>query len=170
MFENSVRKKIPVVLIVEFRDEVYASLRAVLRQEGMVVERARFEATVPAGINRLRPDLILIHAAMPYESGWLIACKLTFSHPGQAVWLYGAQNTAQVALRQRVCGVETFIACGGALPQLAEEVRQALRSRWGANPPRSATPAAPRERAGAGARRSRAWIWDLDGIVFPFVN
>jgi len=169
MFENSVRK-MPVVLIVDFRDEVYASLRETLREEGMMVERAKFEAAVPAAINRLRPDLILIHAAMPYESGWLIACKLTFSHPGQAVWLYGAQSTERITLRQRICGVETFLACGGALPQLTEQVRQAVRRRWGTNPARSASPAAPRERAGTAARRSRAWIWDLDGIVFPFVN
>jgi DNA-binding response OmpR family regulator len=165
MLKNSLRK----MLIVEFRDEVYADLQAMLREMGVAVERATYEATVPAIINRLKPDLVLIHEEMPYESGWLIACKLAFSHPGQAVWLYGARSSDRLAQRQRVCGVDEFIAYGGVLSRLAEQLREAVwRWRKGASSP---SPAARCERRVDDApRRSEACLSDLERIVFDPVH
>ncbi len=139
MFENLL-EKIPVILVVESRDDVYARLQEMLAEEGVAVERARCAASVPSRINRLQPDLILIHAELPYESGWLIACKLTFSHPGQNVWLYGAQDTERIGLRQHVCGVGAYVAYGGVLPRLIEQVQQSVRRWWRADTLRSASP------------------------------
>ena len=117
----------PTVLIVEFRDEVYAALETMLREENIVPARAACETTVGAQINRLAPGLVLIYDRMPYETGWLIACKLAFSHPEQPVWLYGAWQPDRLAQRQLVCGVERFISYEGILPRLAERLRQAVR-------------------------------------------
>lgn len=123
----------PTVLIVEFRDEVYASLEATMVDEGFVVQRVRFGSAVPARINRLKPQLVLISAEMPYESGWLVACKLMFSHPRQVVWLYGARDKDRIAQRQSICGVDQFIAYGGVLRRLIEQLRQEARRWWAAN-------------------------------------
>ena len=64
------------VLIVEFRDEVYADLKSALEEYGCLVTRAMTGASVAAQVRLFTPDLTLVNESMPDESGWLIACKL----------------------------------------------------------------------------------------------
>ena len=119
----------PRVLLVEFRDEVYAALRVVLIEEGCEVVRAELGAAVTSALVRFSPDLVLINESMPDESGWLIACKLQFGRRRQPVWLYAARTSPSLAAWAETCQVARVIDYGGVLMRLLGHVRHDL-AQW----------------------------------------
>ena len=116
----------PRVLVVEFRDEVYAGLKAVLEEHGCHVARAEFGATVAGTLIRFSPDLVLVNESMPDESGWLVACKLRLMRHRQPVWLYAVRRPEPIAVWKEFSGVSRLIDYGGILSRLLQHVRQHL--------------------------------------------
>ena len=110
------------VLVVEFRDEVYASLQTLLHDAGISVSRADSSSIVAGLVSRLVPDLILINVEMPDESGWVISSKLRLQRQTQPVWLYLAQAPPFVSHWKKFSGAEEVIDYEGTLGRLVEEV------------------------------------------------
>ncbi len=115
------------ILIVEFRDEVYASLSRVLEEEGFVVTRAETATEVATKAARLPRGLVLINEAMPGESGWLISSKLRLSNSQRRVWVYTAQHLRYLQDWQKLAGVEQVISYGGDLLRLIRALRAQIR-------------------------------------------
>jgi len=113
-------------LVVEFRDEVYAGLKAQLEEYGFEVERAESGATVALAFNRFTPDLILINEDMPDESGWVITGKLRLTRHRQPVWLYTIRQPRLKAEWKAFSGVDEVIEYGGVLIRLVQHVRNCV--------------------------------------------
>ncbi len=111
------------VLIVEFRDEIYASLRHVLEDEGLSVSRAEKASEVAAKSSGTSQDLVLINEAMPDESGWLISSKLHLSNTRRRLWVYTAKRLYCLKEWQKLAGVEHVFCYGGDLLQLVLGLR-----------------------------------------------
>jgi DNA-binding NtrC family response regulator len=116
----------PRVLVVEFRDEVYAGLKAVLEEHNCRVTRAEVGADVAGSIIQCSPDLVLVNESMPDESGWLVTCKLQVTCLRLPVWLYVVRCPQPTATLNEFTGVSRMIEYGGVLLQLVQLVRQDL--------------------------------------------
>jgi len=113
----------PCVLIVEYRDEVYAVLEGLLEEHGFDVERAESGESATRSLSRFTLDLVLINEDMPDETGWLITCKLRLTRHEQPVWLYAARQPLMKADWKEFSGVDEVIEYGGVLTRLIRNVR-----------------------------------------------
>jgi len=111
------------VLIVEFRDEIYASLSRVLEDEGLTVSRAEKASEVAAMSSGTSRDIVLINEAMPDESGWLISAKLRLSNTPRRLWMYTAKKLYCLQDWQELAGVEHSFCYGGDLLRLILALR-----------------------------------------------
>ena len=116
------------VLIVEFRDEVFARLKTLFEEHGYKVSRA---AIVTDQTPLVAADLLLVSEDMPDDSGWLITCKLRLAQVWQPIWLYAVRAPRVLADWKEWCGVNDVIVHGGELSRLAAQIRQRLQERMG---------------------------------------
>ncbi len=120
----SVQSSLPRhVLIVEFRDEIYASLSRVLEDEGLAVSRAEKASEVAAMSSGTSRDIVLINEAMPDESGWLISAKLRLSNTPRRLWMYTAKKLYCLQDWQELAGVEHAFCYEGDLLRLILALR-----------------------------------------------
>ncbi len=117
----------PSVLVVEFCDAEYARLKAQLEDYGFQTGRAVSGAAVASSFSRLGPDLVLLNADMPDESGWLITAKLRIAGHQAPVWLYAQREPPSQAVWQLVSGVNEVIVYDGSPVALASLVRSQLQ-------------------------------------------
>ena len=116
------------LLIVESRDEVFATLKRVLEEQACEVARAVRGTEVAHRTEQFAPDLLLINENMPDESGWLISCKLRLTRVHKPVWLYAVRPPQFLADWKNICGVDEVIAYRGAVNQLTAQIRQRLKN------------------------------------------
>ena len=114
------------VLIVEFRGEVFTSLKSLFEEHGCEVSRAATGANVADQTERVAPDLLLINENMPDESGWLITYKLRLTRVRQPVWLYAVRAPRIFADWKEFSGADEVIAHGGVLSRLILRVGERL--------------------------------------------
>ena len=112
----------PRVLVVEFRDEVYAGLKVVLEEHDCRVIRAEVGAAVAGSIAQFSPDLVLVNESMPDESGWLVACKLQVTCLRLPVWLYAVQCPQPTTAWKEFSSVDRVIEYGGVLLRLVQDL------------------------------------------------
>ena len=111
------------VLIVDAHDEVYASLKRVLEDEGVYVERAAEATEVRSRAAGNSNDIVLINEDMPDECGWLISSKLRMSGVKRRVWLYTAQPMYCLEEWKKFAGVDHVFSYGRDLVELIRQVR-----------------------------------------------
>lgn len=115
------------VLVIEFRDEVYAALFGVLEEWGCQVQRASSAVTVAAMAAQAEAhDLILLNQQMPAESGWLIACKLRLTSPWQPIWIYTAFQIAHQYSWPQLARVNALLDYRGDVRTLTESIKYKL--------------------------------------------
>lgn len=117
------------VLVVEFRDEVFAELKSVFEEHGCEVARAASGASVAAQVKQFAPGLLLVNESMPDESGWLITCKLRLTRQRLPIWLYAVRKPHPFADWKESIGVDEILAYGGVVSRLRLRVRERLE-RW----------------------------------------
>jgi len=113
--------KRPAVLIVEYRDEVYARLAADLAMAGLRVTRAVDAATAAT---RMTPglEIVIINADLPDQKGWVVAASARSMSPMPRIWLYKAWNSPiDVAHAHRVRS-EELLEYRGELHVLSDAV------------------------------------------------
>jgi len=115
------------VLIVEFRDEVFASLKALFEDFGVRVDRVEHEAEVSRSVSRSRPDLVLISGSMPEESAWLISAKIHMQLPECKTWLYMPRVPHGSTHWQKFAESAAVIEDGGVMSTLLDKLRCRLR-------------------------------------------
>ncbi|MHB1033450.1 MAG: response regulator [Pirellulales bacterium] len=114
------------VLLVEYRDEVFARLAGDFAAMGMWVERACSSVDAFCRFARCSSALVIANANMPGEGGWLLAGKLRLAWPMARVWLYAPRPSWSSEYDHGLAhflGVAELIYYQGNLWWLAEEIR-----------------------------------------------
>lgn len=113
--------KRPAVLIVEYRDEVYARLAADLAMAGLRVTRAVDAATAAA---RMTPglEIVIINTELPDQKGWAVAASVRAMSPMPRIWLYKAWNSPIDVAHAYCVRSEELLEYRGELHALSDAV------------------------------------------------
>jgi DNA-binding response OmpR family regulator len=114
------------VLVVEHRDEVFARIQADLAAWGTRVVRATGAEEARRLYCRRPTGLVLTHADLPDETGWLFACKLRLGRPAARIWVYTPRWTTKESVLAEFIGVEETIVYAGDLHRLSAEILDRL--------------------------------------------
>lgn len=88
----------PTVLLVEYRDDVFARLAADLAARGIRAMRAVDGTQAIRRYVRRPTDLLIVNADQPDQSAWLLTAKLHLTHPTARIWVYKRRlSTSDVA-------------------------------------------------------------------------
>lgn len=114
------------VLVIDFRDEVFAAISNILRGFDCQVHRAESSETVSKVAGRVPLDLILLNQQMPTESGWLISCKLRLTCCWQPIWMYTADRNAHRQAWQHLARVDAIFEYDGDVWRLSNLIEDRL--------------------------------------------
>ena len=114
------------VVIVEFRDEIYASVAGLLRQFGFITERVNSAADLAKKLNRNSPHLVLLSATQPDESAWLTCAKLRILDTSLMVWMYAPKAPSDLDQWASMSGINDVIVYGGVLQRLLDLLQDRL--------------------------------------------
>lgn len=96
--ENSEVPNMPTVLLVEYRDDVFARLAADFATRGVQIMRAKNGGQAIQQYVRRPSDVLVVNGDHPHESAWLLAAKLHLTHPRARIWVYKRRlSTCDVA-------------------------------------------------------------------------
>jgi CheY-like chemotaxis protein len=107
------------ILLVEYRDEVFARLAADLTDVGLRVERAVCMASALKAHVRLPADLLLVNVDLPDGSGWLLSAKLRRVSITPHIWLYTPWPLPDAVAMAEYVGADGLIAYDGDLCRLS---------------------------------------------------
>ncbi len=85
------QKPQPTILLVEYRDEVFARVATDLAEFGARVVRAKTATEALILVETRKPVLIVGNVDLPGQSGWLMTAKLRLFDHHTRVWLYRQQ-------------------------------------------------------------------------------
>ena len=92
VFDRSSRRSeasaVPVVVLVEHRDDVFDRLKCCFTTAGFRVTRAWNSAPAIKSYVRESADLLVVNADQTAETAWLLAAKLRLTHPAARIWVY----------------------------------------------------------------------------------
>lgn len=114
------------VLIGEFRDEIYADLEVLFRNQRYDVGRAEYGLAMTAQVQNEVPNLIVLNDRFPDQSGWLVAAKLHMLKSTFQVWLYTNNLPADILIKQEMCQIDEVLAYGGGLSRLHNQILDLL--------------------------------------------
>jgi DNA-binding response OmpR family regulator len=123
------------ILLVEHRDEVFARLAADLAGVGMRVDRAHSGLEAADRCRRRRPDLLMVNAWLPDESGWLVTGKLRLADPELPIWIYTPRSSSDDVAMANFIEADELIDYEGDLWRLAADVANRLGVPGGAIAP-----------------------------------
>ena len=112
-------------LVVEFRDEVYVAVRAVLRRHGILVMRLGAAGDVAFGLRCLQPDLVLANSDMRNVSAHLKPDRACQGYSRTTRWLYTARREPSYVVTQSN-ELHSVFAYGGNLFWLLNSVERQL--------------------------------------------
>ena len=107
------------ILLVEYRDEVFAHLAADLTDAGLRVERAVCVASASRACVRSPADLLVVNVDLPDGSGWLLTAKLRLMSATPRIWLYAPWPMPDAVAMAEYVGADRFIAYEGDLCRLS---------------------------------------------------
>lgn len=121
-------KKDKSVILVEFRDEVYAPVSGLLRQLGFVTDRVNRSNNLAAKLISNPPDLVLLNAMQPDESAWLTCAKLRILDASLPVWIYSPNLPGALDQWVSMARINDVIIYGGVLSTLLQRLEQRITS------------------------------------------
>ena len=110
------------ILIVEYRDEVFARLAADLMEVGLHVERAVCATDVLRECSNSHADLLVVNVDLPNNSGWLLTAKLRLVSPTPRIWLYAPWPSPYEKAMTKFVGADDLITYRGDIYQLSAEI------------------------------------------------
>jgi len=119
------------VLLVEYRDEVFIRLAADLAEAGILVQRASSAEEASRRHPHCRADLILVHALLPDENGWLLVQKLRAVDREVPIWVYTPWASSSEAALAEFVQADALIYYRGDLLRLASQLLERME---GPNP------------------------------------
>src|SRR2546423_11213175 len=146
---------VEAILIVDDEEQIRASVRGVLADEGFRVLEADNGRAALTTIAAEHPRLVLLDIWMPGVDGIEILRQIQERHPDTRVIVISGHGNMETAVRATQLGAVDFIEKPFSLDRLLERVARAL----GANVPGAEAAdalAQPRRRLAPGARAIRA--------------
>jgi hypothetical protein len=119
------------ILIVDVRDDFFASLASVAASVGLRIQRAASAGQATEQLSDGLPDLVIANCEQSDESGWLMASKWCLTRMPRRVWLYQAWPEAFDSHWIELTKVEQILYHEGDPLTLAEQVRNQLASERG---------------------------------------
>ena len=141
---------VPVVVLVEHRDEVFNRLKDCFTTAGFCVTRVRNSAEAvkcyvskPANLLVINADAsaksawlqAAINADASAESAWLLAAKLRLTHPAARIWAYIRQSSTFDVEAANLLAIEELIEYQGKVEQLEAKVLDRLGVSTDVTPP-----------------------------------
>jgi len=117
------------VLLVEYRDEIFARLASDMAEFGMRVVRAKSATEALKLVETYKPVLLVANVDLPGQSGWLMTAKLRLFNPQIRVWLYRPQPSGYGREIAKILDIDTLLAYHGDLFGLSGTIvdRMAIR-------------------------------------------
>lgn len=115
--------KVETVVVLEFRDEVFASIAQLLRRYKLVTYRARSTSELAVIMIRHRTELVLLNATQPDESAWLTSAKLRILNLQRATWIYTPHRPSAIDEWLSMAGADDVIVYGGVLQSLIDSLQ-----------------------------------------------
>lgn len=112
------------ILMIEYRDEIYAAIEGELANNDALLTRVMTAGEAVTGWRQHRPELILINAEMPDESGFLISLKLRMHGFQGGLWLYSACANNSPPGFQQFCQIDHLFNYKGDLRMLTTHLNQ----------------------------------------------
>jgi len=113
---------VPVVLMVEHRDEVFARIAADVAETGYWVLRAETADEALRFAGNIHLTLVIANSDLPDHSGWLMTAKLRFIDPEARIWLYESNTTQDDEGMAQFLRIDELLDYGGNLLKLSEMV------------------------------------------------
>jgi response regulator RpfG family c-di-GMP phosphodiesterase len=110
------------VLLVEYRDEVFARLAADLMAAGLQVERAVCAASAAKAHVRSPAELVVVNVDLPDGSGWLLTAKLRLMSAAPQIWLYAPWPLPDAVAMAEYVGADGLIRYEGDLCRLSAAI------------------------------------------------
>ncbi|MFG0335207.1 MAG: hypothetical protein ACF8TS_17760 [Maioricimonas sp. JB049] len=115
-----------IVLIIEYRDEIFSRLEHDLRQRDIGCYRAISAEEVLRIHSRIPVSLTLAGANLPETSIWLTTAKLRLYDPDAPIWLYIARPSRTERRDAKLAGLERLLGYDGSLVDLSDQVAPAV--------------------------------------------
>jgi ActR/RegA family two-component response regulator len=110
------------ILLVEYRDEVFARLATDLTEVGLRVERAVCAASASRACIHSPAELLVVNVDLPDGSGWLLAAKLRLASAVAPIWLYAPWPLPDAVAMAEYVGADGLIAYDGDLGRLSAAI------------------------------------------------
>ncbi len=141
--------RMPTLLLVEPRDEVYARLASDLTDAGFLVMRAVDEKHACRSYLHCQFELVIANADLSRQGGSMLARVLRTRGNGPSLWLYKTRKTAVDVSCAKSLRVDELIGYRGDLFALSDRIVDCLA---GKSPKSSVEPTLPKEIAGGRTR------------------
>jgi len=119
-------EKIRCAVILDFRDEVYASIAGLLKECGLIAYRAENTSELAGKLVSKKPDLVLIHGMQPDENAWLTSAKLRTIDANRPVWIYSPEPPSELDRWLSMVDREDVFVYGGVIHRLLDLLQNRL--------------------------------------------
>jgi len=119
-------KSINSVVVVDFRDEAYASIANLLEQHGLIIYRAENATELAGKLVSKSPELVLLNGSQPDENAWLTSAKLRIIDASRSVWIYVPEPPSAIDEWLSMASTDDVIVYGGVLDRLLDLLRSRL--------------------------------------------
>jgi hypothetical protein len=110
------------VLLVEYRDEVFARLAADLSDVGLRIHRVLSTASAAEAQVHRPAELFVVNVDWPDGGGWLLAAKLRLLSAASRIWLYAPWPLPDAVAMAEYIGADGIIAYEGDLFRLSAAI------------------------------------------------
>jgi len=122
-------ESLPTVLLVEYRDEVFARITTDIAEFGFHVVRATSAREPMQFCGTNEPVLVVANVDLPDHSGWLLAGKLRFVDRHNRIWLYQTESSNYDLGMVNFLNVDELLDYQGDLLGLSETIFD-LMTNW----------------------------------------
>lgn len=130
VFDRSSRRSeapaVPVVVLVEHRDDVFDRLKCCFTTAGFRITRAWNSAQAINSYVRESADLLVVNADQTAETAWLLAAKLQLTHPAARIWVYIRRPSRFDIAAANLLAIEELIVLGPEAEDLQRQVLDRL--------------------------------------------
>ncbi len=123
-FARSIRS----VVIVDFREETYASIAGLMKHYGLDISRAENASELAGKLVSKSPELVLLNGTQPDENAWLTSAKLRTIDANRPVWIYAPEPPSAIDEWLSLARTDDMIVYGGVLQRLLDQLRARLSS------------------------------------------
>lgn len=123
---KAIARSIRSVVVVDFRDEVYASIACMLEHQGYIIYQVKNTIELASKLVSKNPDLVLLNGSQPDENAWLTSAKLRTINASRPVWIYAPEPPSAIDEWLSMARTNDVIVYGGVLHRLLDQLRNRL--------------------------------------------